>query len=70
MASKLQGDVTGLQLELSESRNAQSQAERVAEEARGLWEAEVKSRSKLGLKVMEMEKSQSDISAHVAVVSH
>ena len=41
----------GLQGELGEARAAQEKATREAEEARGLWESEVKSRSKLGMKV-------------------
>ena len=40
-----------LQSELEETKSAHSKAAREAEEARGLWETEVKSRSKLGIKV-------------------
>ena len=48
---------------------ALDRAVREAEESRGLWEMEVKSRSKLGMKVLEMERSQGDVNTLMDVVS-
>lgn len=59
----------GLQGELDQAKVALDRAVREAEEARGLWEMEVKSRSKLGMKVLEMERSQGDVNTLVDAVS-
>ena len=49
-------------------KGERSKVQREAEEARHLWESEVKSKSKLGQKVMEMEKYQADASQLVELV--
>ncbi|XP_057297065.1 trichohyalin-like isoform X2 [Hydractinia symbiolongicarpus] len=56
----LLSDVKGNNIALEEKLHSEalhrSHRQREAEEHKGLWESEVKSRSKLGLKVIEMEK--------------
>jgi chromosome segregation ATPase len=57
----LKGDTNDLDDQLKETKAAHSLAVQEAEEARGLWETEVKSRSKLGMKLLEIERNQSNI---------
>jgi chromosome segregation ATPase len=56
MMSEMQGKILELENKLAEAEAARDAAEARADENVRLWESEVKSRSKLGLKVMEMEK--------------
>ena len=58
-----------MQEELEKTKTALERAEREAEEARRLWETEVKSRSKLGMRVLEMERSKGDVNTLVEAVS-
>ena len=55
--------------QLETSRLTEQRATRQAEEVRGLWETEVRSRSKLGLKMLDMEKNKTDASTLVDAVS-
>ncbi|XP_062522875.1 trichohyalin-like isoform X2 [Corticium candelabrum] len=61
----LKGDTNDLDEQLKETKSAHSLALQEAEEARGLWETEVKSRSKLGMKLLELEKNQTHIRSTV-----
>ena len=68
-ASQLKEEVVVVQEELEKTKTALERAEREAEEARGLSETEVKSRSKLGMRVLEMERSKGDVNTLVEAVS-
>lgn len=68
-ASQLKEEVVVVQEELEKTKTALERAEREAEEARGLWETEVKSHSKLGMRVLEMERSKGDVNTLVEAVS-
>ena len=56
MMSEMQGKILELENKLAEAEAARDAAEARADENVRLWESEVKSRSKIGLKVMDMEK--------------
>ena len=68
-ASQLKEEAVVVREELEKTKVALERAEREAEEARGLWETEVKSRSKLGMRVLEMERSKGDVNTLVEAVS-
>lgn len=65
----LLSDVKGNNIALEEKLHSEalhrSHRQREAEEHKGLWESEVKSRSKLGLKVIEMEKLINNLRSNI-----
>ena len=67
--SETQAELSQTKAELDHVTSSRDKALAEAEEARGLWENEVRSKSKLGVKLMEMEKSQVDTSGLVDAVS-
>ena len=67
--SETQTELNETQVELESVKSARDKALAEAEEARYLWEGEVRSKSKLGVKLMEMEKGQLGASGLVDAVS-
>ena len=53
-----QRDIHHLESEVEKTTASLTKTERESTESRQLWENEVKSKSKLGQKIMELEKSQ------------
>ncbi|XP_065909397.1 ankyrin repeat domain-containing protein 36C-like isoform X2 [Dysidea avara] len=58
--TSLRGEIHDLQTQLTTITAERDRALLSAEESKGLWETEIKSRSQLGLKLMQLQKSQSD----------
>ena len=67
--SEQQTELHETHLELEQLTAAHSKAVAESEEARGLWENEVKSKSKLGMKVIELERTHTDTNKLVDAVS-
>ena len=48
----------------------QNMLSHTAQDSQALWEEELKSRSKLGLRLAELEKEKGDLSTKVSIVMH
>ncbi|XP_065673825.1 golgin subfamily A member 4 isoform X2 [Hydra vulgaris] len=65
LLSNAKGNNAALEEKLHSESLYRSMREKEAEEHKGLWESEIKSRSKLGVKILGMEKEINDLKAQI-----
>nr|XP_047146355.1 ankyrin repeat domain-containing protein 26-like isoform X2 [Hydra vulgaris] len=65
LLSNAKGNNAALEEKLHSESLFRSMCEKEAEEHKGLWESEIKSRSKLGVKILGMEKEINDLKAQI-----